>query len=427
MDIFDKLTIGFDQGIILAIIAINMTIIGLTSLAESKKVIGIDYGQFLIKRYKIGRKIRIYYLLILFAIINVLSLISMFLDYGLLNAINSIVLVISLTFAIYYFFSYILVENEMVKKQIDEQELTGMYYKSEDDKHFEVDCLVNIPNGYKTSKRLSSSVARHFDYDTELTVNDFRKCFGLKSPVYNYSKTSLKKLKNLKELANMEIVEPYPYRKDEHDIRDISHEFFQLFRNCKIQHKWSLDILKLCNRADVFDIGYNKIRLYNLTRMMTHVNTFGYGEGLFMYKYMEHLLIQIKLVLDYECFIEQENEVRHLLKVEKYFYEQLYTFMFKTVYEKKNIYYIRMTKKVLNEVLLGSIKGLTSLEKKYEILIKILLQYECDDNKQLINDLINEEVKKGRMKSSDVDLLKKNVENYREDKLELENSINLFA
>lgn len=33
----------FDISIIIAIIAINMTVIGLTSLAETKKIIGVDY------------------------------------------------------------------------------------------------------------------------------------------------------------------------------------------------------------------------------------------------------------------------------------------------------------------------------------------------------------------------------------------------
>ncbi|WP_165976170.1 hypothetical protein [Bacillus salipaludis] len=33
-----------DVSLIMAIIAINMTIIGLTSLAETKKIIGVDYG-----------------------------------------------------------------------------------------------------------------------------------------------------------------------------------------------------------------------------------------------------------------------------------------------------------------------------------------------------------------------------------------------
>ncbi|MFJ8246318.1 hypothetical protein [Peribacillus asahii] len=49
MEFINVQKIGYDSSLIMAMIAINMTIIGLTSLAEFKKVIGIDYGSFLIK------------------------------------------------------------------------------------------------------------------------------------------------------------------------------------------------------------------------------------------------------------------------------------------------------------------------------------------------------------------------------------------
>ena len=56
-----------DGAIWLALITINMTIIGLTSLAETKRVIGVDYGKFLIRKYGVGGCVRIYYLLVVFA------------------------------------------------------------------------------------------------------------------------------------------------------------------------------------------------------------------------------------------------------------------------------------------------------------------------------------------------------------------------
>ena len=37
-----------DSNILLTMISINMTIIGLTSLAEKKTIIGVDYGKYLI-------------------------------------------------------------------------------------------------------------------------------------------------------------------------------------------------------------------------------------------------------------------------------------------------------------------------------------------------------------------------------------------
>jgi hypothetical protein len=50
----------FDTATLIAIIAINMTVIGLTSLAETKKIIGVDYGRFLVKKYRILGQVRIY-------------------------------------------------------------------------------------------------------------------------------------------------------------------------------------------------------------------------------------------------------------------------------------------------------------------------------------------------------------------------------
>lgn len=55
-------SIIFDNGLIISIIAINMTVIGLTSLAEMKNIIGIDYGKFLLRKYKIFGFIRVYHL-----------------------------------------------------------------------------------------------------------------------------------------------------------------------------------------------------------------------------------------------------------------------------------------------------------------------------------------------------------------------------
>ncbi|MFC4386591.1 hypothetical protein ACFOZ1_02080 [Gracilibacillus marinus] len=54
-------TIITDPNIMYTIIAINMTIIGLTSLADMKSIIGIDYGRFLLTKYKLFGMIRIYY------------------------------------------------------------------------------------------------------------------------------------------------------------------------------------------------------------------------------------------------------------------------------------------------------------------------------------------------------------------------------
>ena len=84
-----------DNGLIMAIIAINMTVISLTSLADKKTVIGIDYGEFLIKEYKLFG-IRMYLLLFVFALVNIVSLFTIFMTEPILRLINFVALTISL-------------------------------------------------------------------------------------------------------------------------------------------------------------------------------------------------------------------------------------------------------------------------------------------------------------------------------------------
>lgn len=111
-----------DSNILLTMISINMTIIGLTSLAEKKTIIGVDYGKYLINNYKLFRIIPMYVLLILFAIINTLALFTLYLTDANLRMTIFIGLTICLSFAIYYFFGFILRENRSVKSQIYENE-----------------------------------------------------------------------------------------------------------------------------------------------------------------------------------------------------------------------------------------------------------------------------------------------------------------
>ena len=98
----------YDNSLVMAIIAINMTIIGLTSLADQKCVIGIDYGKFLVTKFKLGG-IRMYYWLFGFALINVGSLFLMFLENPIIRIVNFIFLIVSLAFAIFYFFGFIII------------------------------------------------------------------------------------------------------------------------------------------------------------------------------------------------------------------------------------------------------------------------------------------------------------------------------
>jgi hypothetical protein len=88
----------------LGIIALNMTVIGLTSLAEKRLVIGVEYGKYLIDKYRVKNLIRLYHLMVIFAIVNALSLIFMWWDaFPWLQKIFFAFLILSTWGLIFYF------------------------------------------------------------------------------------------------------------------------------------------------------------------------------------------------------------------------------------------------------------------------------------------------------------------------------------
>jgi len=181
-------SIIFDTSLIIAIIAINMTVIGLTSLAEMKNVVGIDYGRFLLRKYKIWGVIRVYYLLILFAIINVASLFLIIVPNYKFRLILFWVLIVSLIFAIYYFFTYIIVESKRVKKQIYEQEILGLYFNSDDQTTYAPDILTKVNDGSRTTKKMSGNLIHYFNTYSSDSHDAFAELFGPQSMIYDYSK-----------------------------------------------------------------------------------------------------------------------------------------------------------------------------------------------------------------------------------------------
>lgn len=208
-----------DGAIWLALITINMTIIGLTSLAETKRVIGVDYGKFLIRKYSVGGVVRIYFLLVVFAIINVVSLSSMFVQVDWLRLVNFAVLILSSIFAIYYFFNFILVENKGVKDQIFMDEILGMYYKSDDVTTFYPDLLTEMHNGWRMPKKISSNVVHFFNrFNTDSQIA-FEELFGPTSILYDRSK------KMLSFWSKKYNLEPFDYSSN-CGLNHISHEFF---------------------------------------------------------------------------------------------------------------------------------------------------------------------------------------------------------
>lgn len=204
-------------------ISINMTIIGLTSLAEKKTIIGVDYGKYLISKYKLFHMVPLYVLLILFAVINTAALFTLYWTDSQFCRTIFIGVTICLSFAIYYFFGFILRENPAVKRQLYENEFIGMYYKDNTPPGAECDQTVKMNNGYRTSKRLSSDVVTYFDKFNNDTQKAFEESFGPESFIYKRNRRIRKKY--LKLTGH----EPYDYT-GEDNLVHISWEFFQLYR-----------------------------------------------------------------------------------------------------------------------------------------------------------------------------------------------------
>ncbi|MCM3443115.1 hypothetical protein [Metabacillus halosaccharovorans] len=237
------------------------------------------------KKYRIFGRVRIYELLILFAIINVSSLFFMFVQSFQFRVIHFLLLTISLVFAIYYFFSYITSENKRVKKQIFEDELLGLYYSSDNFNHQEADVLTKMSGGSRTSKKLSSNVISYFDTYNSDSQLAFAEVFGSDSVIYDYSKKAKKKLQRKYQIS------PYIYRKSKNGIYDISYEYFQLFRSSEQQFKWTLEVLRIFDGDRQSCREFDLIRLYNFSRIITHINLFGNNESIYKYKFLEYLVV----------------------------------------------------------------------------------------------------------------------------------------
>lgn len=80
----------------LGIVALNMTVIGLTSLAEKRLVIGVEYGKYLIDKFRLYNVVRLYHLMVVFAIVNALSLVFMWWNvFPILRKIIFLLLIVS--------------------------------------------------------------------------------------------------------------------------------------------------------------------------------------------------------------------------------------------------------------------------------------------------------------------------------------------
>lgn len=385
-----SLKIQSDNSLILAIIAINMTVIGLTSLAESKSIIGIDYGKFLIKKYKVFGLVKIYYLLIIFAAVNIVAVLSLFFYNSKVITVVFIVLVLSLIFGIYYFFAYILVANKLVSKQIYIQELLGLYYDSDNETTFEVDKLVKMSNGSRTNKKIAGDIINYFNTFNGESQKSFCEIFGPESIIYKNTKNLNRKRKKIVD------AKPYVYRQGENGVFDISHEFFQLFRFTDLQDKWVIDILRIINKDDCVDRKFDKIRLYNVARVITHINVFGYNEAIYKYKFLEYYIESfynaIKISKEELSKINSEEKANIVL-VEKYTINQIFIYIIKTIDVYKDINFINASKEIIKGIAFNckyKYFGAVGLEERFQLFLDNVINYDKENIKEIFTELLSE-------------------------------------
>lgn len=323
----------FDTQILVALIAINLTLIALTSLAESKKVIGIEYGKYLVNEYTFFTpswlpmiSIRLKQLLFLFMVLNGVALAVLYLTQNSIALkIVSTSLVFCLLALLFYFFSYILTVNKNVKKQIYWSTLSCMYTSiNEIDLesgtkrgHSFFDTKLDICDGSPTKRKVHASVFKYFDEDSPFVEESFNEIFSWKSFIYNSQ--DRRKIMHFIEGYNNKVFDEndkiikvqvnnnYKYRRCEKNY-DISHEFFQMFRYIERQDKWAIHMYELAT-------GKNKnfISFSNIVRILCNTSLFGNSNGVRSYKYsvfiIEEYLKNTKCKNVLEEYIRSKNNV----------------------------------------------------------------------------------------------------------------------
>jgi hypothetical protein len=377
----------YDNGLIMAIIAINMTVIGLTSLADKKCVIGVDYGTYLITKYKL-LGIRMYYWLIIFAVINISSLFIMFSDLPIVRLVNFIVLILTLIFAIFYFFGFIIIENKRVKEQIYMSELLGLYCDDNNTEHLEIDKKVKMNPGNRTNNKLSTDVINYFNIFNGDNQKIFAEVFGPESLIYSKKKRIVKFRKKVFK------IDGYKYRESQLNakVKDISFEYFQLFRYSEMQDKWTIDILRTMNGDPDKYTEYDIIRLYNLTRVIVQIAIFGFAESLYKYKFIFYLKHFIFRTTDNTKNEGSKEEIEHIVEIESLMIKFLGKFFSKALAINKDNELISSIQEFFNEILFdGKYKGYLKEQEILLIFSKVAVELESKELKNIINISINSE------------------------------------
>lgn len=362
----------------MAIIAINMTIIGLTSLADFKKVVGVDYGTFLIKKYKLFYRFTVYHVLILFAVINVSSLFLMFIDNYTFRIVNFSLLILSLIFAIYYFFTFIIVDNKSVRKQIYQMELEGAYIDSDHQDHHIADKITGMKSGSSCPKKISSNLIEYFNTYNDETQTTFQEIFGPTSLLYDTSK------KRQKRYLKLYGAKPYVYRKKAYAIADISFEFFQFLRTNQLADKWSLEILRLMDGRN--SDHYETLRLSNFTRLVAQINLFISTGPIYKYKFLQNLKPYYYKAVHFEG---DDSLKVHVLEVEDYAFRQLLQLLYSKNDCKDLLFYQFAEEWLLEIIYTDTYKGLLSKDEMISIMLEKVHTYDTPEYKKTFTELLS--------------------------------------
>lgn len=331
----------------IALIAFNVTVVGLSSLAEKRTVIGIEYGKYLLDRFKWLGLFRVYHILVLVALINALSLIVMLHpDYSpVLTTVVFSCLVLSSIFVLYYLFGYVLRVHPVVKKTIYRKQLLGLYVDSDTKCDFEGDVVIGMPTGDRTSKKITSDVQSFFNQFDEESITAFHEVFGPNSVIYARDFLTMREWHRLKEKPHDYHVHLRDEKRTPTSVVHISWEFFQMFRFSEIQDRWLLEILKIFNES--YADKYPRLRLYNVAAIFGQINRVGFAEGLYRYKFLDYMMPHIVKALDPT---EDENR-QERIPVERYFHIQFSQYIHDTMLHHPTSTFTQSARKALKAII----------------------------------------------------------------------------
>lgn len=308
----------------IALIALNVTVVGLSSLAEKRTVIGVEYGRYLMDKYRLLGICRVYYALVGVAVVNCISLFVMLHNdrFPVLAAVVFILLIFSSIFVLYYLFGFVLRVHPKVKRAIYREQLLGLYINSDTPCDFEGDRVIGMPPGDRTSKKITSDVQHYFDSFNSDTITAFHEVFGPESPIYWRDRRTMRVWRRLG-------YKPHNYRvnneKNKAGVVHISWEFFQMFRFSELQDRWLLEILKDFNLS--YADAYPRLRLLNVATIFGQINRVGFAEGLYRYKFLDYMFPYIEGALSPVGDDDRDGRV----EVERYFHVQFGKYIYNTL------------------------------------------------------------------------------------------------